>query len=295
MDFKWLEDFVSLAATQSFSRSAEERFVTQSAFSRRIKQLESWMGVALVDRATYPARLTRAGAAFLPIARETIRTVSAAREALREDQGLAADTLVFGALHTLSIVFFPGWLHEIRDRIGEIEVELSTDQNGMEAFVHSLAEGETDFFLTYHHPDVPFRLEENRFDHLVLGSDRIVPVSAPDADGLPLHPIGGPAPVRHLAYAPGTFVGGILSRLFATRPLARVSVYRNSMSEGLKAMAVAGWGLAWVPESIARDDLAAGRLVRAGDTDWTIDVEIRLYRNRTNRRPIVDRFWRCLA
>ena len=40
MEIKWLEDFVTLADTSSFSRAAELRNVTQPAFSRRIKQLE---------------------------------------------------------------------------------------------------------------------------------------------------------------------------------------------------------------------------------------------------------------
>ncbi|WP_288479578.1 LysR family transcriptional regulator, partial [uncultured Pseudomonas sp.] len=35
IEFKWLEDFVALAATYSFSQAAEKRFVTQPAFSRR--------------------------------------------------------------------------------------------------------------------------------------------------------------------------------------------------------------------------------------------------------------------
>jgi hypothetical protein len=40
METKWLEDFVSLAETRSFSRSAQLRHVTQLAFSRRIQSLE---------------------------------------------------------------------------------------------------------------------------------------------------------------------------------------------------------------------------------------------------------------
>ena len=44
METKWLEDFLSLARTMNFSRSADERFVTQPAFSRRIKALEVWAG-----------------------------------------------------------------------------------------------------------------------------------------------------------------------------------------------------------------------------------------------------------
>ena len=40
MESRWLEDFLSLVDTRNFSRSAEARFTTQPAFSRRIKNLE---------------------------------------------------------------------------------------------------------------------------------------------------------------------------------------------------------------------------------------------------------------
>ncbi len=53
METKWLEDFLSLARTMNFSRSADERFITQPAFSRRIKELEVWSGTPLVDRDAY--------------------------------------------------------------------------------------------------------------------------------------------------------------------------------------------------------------------------------------------------
>lgn len=60
MSFKLIEDFLSLAKSKNFSRAAEERNVTQPAFSRRIQQLETWIGVPLVDRSTYPTKLTQA-------------------------------------------------------------------------------------------------------------------------------------------------------------------------------------------------------------------------------------------
>ena len=60
MEIKWLEDFVSLANTRSFSRSAVERRVTQSAFSRRIQQLEQWLGVPLVEAVGVNNELERA-------------------------------------------------------------------------------------------------------------------------------------------------------------------------------------------------------------------------------------------
>src|ERR1700716_2409939 len=75
MELKWLEDFLSLAATQSFSRSAHERNVTQSGLSRRIRQLENWLCVPLFDRSTYPVRVTAEGKAFLPKAVEMVALI----------------------------------------------------------------------------------------------------------------------------------------------------------------------------------------------------------------------------
>ncbi len=64
MDFKWLEDFISVANTGNFSKSADQRNVTQPAFSRRIRSLEDWLGTTLIDRSSYPAKLTESGRAF---------------------------------------------------------------------------------------------------------------------------------------------------------------------------------------------------------------------------------------
>ena len=54
LETKWLEDFVALAATRSFSQAAQKRFVTQPAFSRRIRSLEDMLGLTLVNRARPP-------------------------------------------------------------------------------------------------------------------------------------------------------------------------------------------------------------------------------------------------
>jgi DNA-binding transcriptional LysR family regulator len=54
MNLSWLDDFLTLAAIGSFSRAADERHMTQPAFSRRIMALEEWLGVDLFDRGSKP-------------------------------------------------------------------------------------------------------------------------------------------------------------------------------------------------------------------------------------------------
>lgn len=83
MDLIWLEDFLALADTRSFSRAAEARGVTQSAFSRRIRALEDWLGAGLVSRDSHPVALTDEGRQFRETAEEVLRMLSTSRDAFR--------------------------------------------------------------------------------------------------------------------------------------------------------------------------------------------------------------------
>src|SRR5216110_1533696 len=110
MNMIWLDDFLTLAASGSFSRAAQERHMTQPAFSRRIRALEEWLGVVLVDRTTHPATLTEPGEWLRSLAQDLL-----ARVARMPDEALAvADassaTLRIASTHALSLTFMPGWL-----------------------------------------------------------------------------------------------------------------------------------------------------------------------------------------
>src|SRR5581483_4757831 len=99
MELKWLEDFVSLAETRSFSRSAELRHVTQPAFSRRIQALEAWLGTELIDRSVYPTRLTQAGEVFREQALSMLSHMQESRSLLRGHLGTPAATIEFAVPH----------------------------------------------------------------------------------------------------------------------------------------------------------------------------------------------------
>jgi DNA-binding transcriptional LysR family regulator len=90
METKWLEDFVSLAETRSFSRSAQLRHVTQSAFSRRIQSLEAWAGTDLVDRSSYPTQLTPPGQTLYVHALALLQSLQNTRAVLRDQASNAA-------------------------------------------------------------------------------------------------------------------------------------------------------------------------------------------------------------
>lgn len=293
MEVKWLEDFLALAGTLNFSKAADERHVTQSAFSRRIKQLEAWVGATLVDRASYPSRLTEAGVKFVPVAQETLKQLYHARRTLMQEDGADAQTVRLTALHTLSFTFFPDWLKRVNDQVGPLFSVLRPDSGSMEENLNSLVDGHSDFLLTYAHSEVPVMLDAQMFEFRGLGDENIIPVSAPNANGEPLHRIDVTAtkPFAYLDYEKSSFFGPLLYDLLSARLPKFERVHEGSMSVGLKAMAMAGWGVAWVPESLMRQELQNGALVRAADESWDIRVDVRLYRSRENRRPVVERIW----
>ncbi len=59
-------------------------------------------------------------------------------------------------------------------------------------------------------------------------------------------------------------------------------------------MAIEGFGLAWIPNAIVREDIANGRLVRAAKPEDDILVDIMIYRCLKNSEPRVKNFWNIL-
>jgi len=295
LEIKWLEDFVSLANTRSFSKSAVERHVTQSAFSRRIQQLEQWLGVPLVDRSTYPTTLTAEGRRFRETAEEVLRLIYVERSQLRSGRAQGQGAITISTLHTLSISFFPGWLKRVEEGFGPINARLITDN--FHDSIRVFAEGDCDFLLTYEHPRIPVLLDPERFPSLDLGGDRMIPVSAPLDDGRPRHQLPGAKdrPVPFLAYAPETFLGKLVSVMVAEQGdgLNLAHIYENPMAEALKVMAMTGRGVAWLPESAVKTELAAGTLTVVGAAA-TIDMRIKIYRSMEKVRPTVERLWKYL-
>lgn len=296
MELSWLEDFLTLSVTGNFSRSAEARSISQPAFSRRIRNLEYWVGTPLVDRSVFPVALTPAGEAFRKRAEETIRRLQYSRE---EAKGLASRTgalISFAGLHTLALSFFPRWISGLQDSIGEMQIRLVADN--LSGCVEALMSGSSDLTLCYSHPSVPTALDTNLFPSIELATDRIFPVCAPDASGKPRYDLNDKKGIPYLWYAPESFLGRIVNTVVesnAMGPKLRFH-YENSMAEALKNVAVEGRGLAWIPEISMRNELSSGALVPVGGKEHIKTISIRLYRSNERSRPEVEKLWRhCQA
>jgi DNA-binding transcriptional LysR family regulator len=291
METKWLEDFVSLAETHSFSRSAQLRHVTQPAFSRRIQSLEAWAGADLVDRSAYPTRLTPAGETLYAQALEMLQSLQHTRAMLRGHATAGADVIEFAVPHTLALTFFPAWVSGLRENFGTFKSRLIA-LNVHDAVLR-LTEGSCDLLLAYHHASHPFQLDAERYEMVSLGKERIAPYARPDARGQPqfLLPGSGEHALPYLAYAPDAYLGQVVDFMLKQvgAPIHLDRVYETDMAEGLKAMALEGHGLAFLPHSAVRNELHSGRLVSAVPpalAGLQLDMDVRLYREKPAVRDV---------
>ena len=92
-----LKAFVLTARHQSFSRAAEQLFITQSGMSVLVRELETQLGVRLFERTTRKVALTAFGSQFLPIADRNLRELEAAAANLSRSAAAASDCLSVGA------------------------------------------------------------------------------------------------------------------------------------------------------------------------------------------------------
>ena len=295
LDMNWLEDFCSLAETGSFSRAAQARVIAQPAFSRHIRALEEWVGADLFDRSTHPTELTAAGQKFLPLVRQVMADLEAARIKAMAAHAQQGASLRFAATHLLSLTFFPKWLRGLEANLDVGAIQMMSDS--FQACEDLMAQRRVQFLLCHRHPQVASRLDEISYPKARLGSDVLVPVSAPASDsqaGATLHSLAGDGPVPFLAYGPPSGLGRIVTSQLRYTPMRieRIqSTFVGPHATLLRSMAQQGRGIAWLPEMLVHDDLVHGSLVRAGDTQWDIPLEICLFRQPTEMAPVAEKLW----
>lgn len=305
METKWLEDFVSLAETRSFSRSAQLRHVTQPAFSRRIQALEAWAGTDLVDRSSYPTRLTAAGTTLYEQALEVLQALHNTRAVLRAHSSPASDMVEFAVPHTLAFTFFPAWVTNLRSDFGPFKSRLIA-LNVHDA-VMRLVEGGCDLLIAYHHESQPIQLDPQRYEMVSLGQEPLAPYVKPGADGAPLFCLPGRVGelLPFLGYAPGAYLGRVTDLILkqANSPVHLDRVYETDMAEGLKAMALEGHGVAFLPYSAVKKELRARKLVSAAPPEMQqqlqMTMDVRAYREKPSRKDssktLAQALWDYLA
>lgn len=292
MRLEWLEDILAIAQTGSFSGAAERRNLTQSAFSRRIQQIEDHVGVELFDRTRKPVQLrptTQAQGA-------QIEQISAALRQLivdlRRGDRVTSNRIVIASQHSLTTSLAPRIVRGIHDRGEEVYVRLRS-ANLDECFGLLLSR-QADLAIVYSAPGLDDQVSGDYLESLDILPDRLVPVLRPDL-AQALKDRSATADLPFVAYPPTVFFGMIMAeRVLPSLPAATTVLPKAETALTLAAleMAAAGVAVAWVPESLAHLGVAQGRISDLSAVLPSCPLTVRAVRLRGSYSPAEDVIWR---
>ncbi len=289
MELKWLEDFLTLADCGSFSKGAERRNVTQPAFSRRIQKLEQWLDVPLVDRSSYPVKLLPNAVQFVPEVQQLVARILELRSDIQREEE-ARHRIAIATQHTLTITVFPGLLNVLREARLDFSIRLRSVNRAVGADL--MRDGAAQMLLCYDTPADRVDQVLPGLDRLVLGLDRLIPVSAPN-----LYDSETLAEGCHLAMLRlprESHLGSIVERECLSDLLEKYTVSvacESAFTVGVKELAMAGMGFAWLPESLVEQEIRGGDLVSLEDHLVSADLSIALYRYGGTWTDEVEPIW----
>jgi len=292
LELRWLHDFLTLAETGNFTRAAALRHTSQAAFSRRIQQLEAWLGAPLIDRSMFPTRLTPEGEIFRRSAGEMLRQVSDVRAEIADRPDLSADHIRLALPFALATSHLPSWwIDWTRDSPLTSELTLGNVHD----VCNGLVSGSVDVMICFESALQPIDLGDG-VDALTLGHDAMRPYASPQL--IESRRFAWPAtearPAPLLTYSSGVYSSRLVDLTLRNlaEPLAARRVLTSDMTDVLREMARLGLGVAWLPDAsaaAANDDLKP----LPGDA-FVIPLAIKAFRARDNASRATWRLWDIL-
>ena len=265
MDMNALSDFALVAANGGLGKASRASGRSKATLSRRISELEEQLGIRLIERGARGLKLTEAGELLMARTEGPMREVAEAMTAARE--GLTAPR---GRLRIASPVLFS---HVAMGRICAdycaAYPEVTVDLVAADRIVDLVEE----------QFDVAIRVNPSPDSNLVgrcFAKDRLVVVAAPSV------PIPSPGAIRSV---PGIVFSNfepthwnLDEGRLVLQPVPKLKLSSFLM---IRDAAVAGAGVALIPQSIAWDQLARGELVQWG---MVSGADVALWVLHTSRR-----------
>jgi LysR family glycine cleavage system transcriptional activator len=249
-----LRAFEAAARHLSFTKAAEELFVTQAAVSHQVKALEETLGIQLFRRFNRRLMLTDAGQAYLPALTEAFDGIDSASRRLRaEDE---AGPLKVSVANSLAAKWLLPRLPRFQKRHPEIDVVVSASDLSVD-----FSRDDFDMGIRFGRGDYPgLRVD-------LLMRDWVFPLCSPALMDGP-HPLQSPADLKrhtllHEERTRGEFPGW--SEWLETVGVSDVNPERGpvySHASLVLQAAIDGQGVALTRGSLAALDLEARRLVQ---------------------------------
>lgn len=270
MDTGLLKAFLEVHRTRHFGRAAANLFLSQSAVSARIRQLEEELGTHLFVRQRKHIELTPAGRKFLAFAENMLNTWNRARQEISVPEGMRS-LLALAALPSLWDAFLEDWLRRLPSTLPDLA--LRADAGDTDSLLRQLQEGTLDLALLFDPPETGrFQLRELAPLSLVLVSTR-AGQTAREATR-----------EGYVLVDWGTSFAGLHARHFPELPAPRLRVSVGRLALGY---ILENGGAAYLPEPMVRGELGR-RLFAVEDAPVIRKETYAVHARTTDRREAME-------
>ncbi len=251
MNFNWLQDFLALAEIRNFTRAAERRSISQAAFSRRIKSLESWLGTILVERAGSGVYLTHDGRLFEQEAREILQRLTVGRGKLSARATESRRPVTIAMSQNVAISSFPKLWSQWSSGL---PIYALTRIGDIGEAVADLLTGHAEILCCHRSVRLPVLLDLKDIQSHVVQEDRFVPIVGTNSElAKKLNRKREWEQVPLIRYAPNRYFAELVDSIIEQAPfdISGPNVVLTEMSDVVCNCVASGMGVGWLPQSVA--------------------------------------------
>jgi DNA-binding transcriptional LysR family regulator len=124
IDVLGVQAFIAIADHGGFRKAADALHITQTALTRRLQNIESFLGVKLVERTTRSVALTRIGQDFLPQARRLLTELSMALFEIQESGKALRGDVSMACVPTAGVQFLPRIIQQYSAKYPENRIKI---------------------------------------------------------------------------------------------------------------------------------------------------------------------------
>jgi DNA-binding transcriptional LysR family regulator len=291
MELNWLDDLVALFEAETLTLAAERRNVTQPAFTRRIQQIEAWLGTAVLDRSRRPMRVTPAVARKIDDVRSLVRELRRIRSDI-QGWDESQRTLGIASQHSISVSVLPAFIAWLQARAPLTSITLRSENRDL---CHSLLmTRQVAIAVVYETETLPFAADETLIEKVHLRDEPLCAVAHPSI----AEALGGSGidavRVPIIAFPQDIFMGSVLQREILPGIRERYKLHvacETSHVPAARELALAAAGVAWLPLSVCKKDIEKGALIPLGGNLGSARMKVIATRISTPHTRLAENTW----
>jgi len=286
MRLEWIEDLVAIFESESLNEAAGRRHLTQPAFTRRVRSIEDYIGVELIDRSRKPAR-----PATTLVEQETrLRTMAQELRALvldlRKSERHSRSRVVIGSQHAITTSILPTL---IADKFDGLDITIRLRSANRSECTAMLITKEADLIVIFRSVEEISTIPEEYIEEKVISQEKLIPVCSAKVRRAIAN---GDLPI--IAYPSEVFLGKLLeTHIFPSiqesfRIDARVE---TALTVAALQLAACDIGVAWVPETMLVQLPTASTVTAVDDLLPSTQIAVTAMRLIGKKSNVEDQVW----